>query len=178
MKRFLQFLGVLLVVVIVLVLGRAATMPEVFSIEESISVAAPVDKVFPQIADLKNWEGWSPWKAKDPSIENTYSEVTDSVGATQSWTSKDSGSGTLQLTGLEPNEIVEYKLIFKEWESETDGFVKLEPETGATKITWVMKGQNTFADKVFWVVFRLESAIRKDFQFGLGQLKKISENTM
>ena len=56
-----------LVLAIAAVLIHAATKPDTFTLQRSASIAAPPDKVYPLIADVKAFNAWNPWALKDPT---------------------------------------------------------------------------------------------------------------
>ncbi|MEP6793643.1 MAG: SRPBCC family protein, partial [Saprospiraceae bacterium] len=61
-KKSLLWLGFLILALILFSL----LLPKEVTISRSITVSAPIDRVFDQVNDLRNWEKWSPWKRMDP----------------------------------------------------------------------------------------------------------------
>ena len=98
MKKILLGIVGFLVLAIVVLFGLSTTAPPAYKIERSLAITAAAAQVFTHVEDIRSWEKWSPWKAHDATIVNTYSEVTKGVGASQTWTSEKSGAGTLTLT--------------------------------------------------------------------------------
>ena len=47
----------------------AATRPDTFSVQRSVNINAPPEKIFVLINDFHNWESWSPWEKIDPCDE-------------------------------------------------------------------------------------------------------------
>ena len=56
-----------LAVVVLVVLGLAATKPDSFSVQRSIQIKATPDKIYPLVADFHRWTEWSPWAALPPA---------------------------------------------------------------------------------------------------------------
>lgn len=50
-----QIAVVALVAIVAVILGLAAMKPDRFRVERSIAIAAPADKVYPLIADFREW---------------------------------------------------------------------------------------------------------------------------
>ena len=53
-------------------------------------VAAPPERIYPLVADLRAWRAWSPWEALDPAMTRTFGGAPSGVGATYGW----AGNGT------------------------------------------------------------------------------------
>lgn len=71
-KKILIALAVLCVVLVVA--GVVISLqPGTFSVQRSVTVAAPPSKVFSQVDDLQAWDAWSPWKELDPNPKKTMS---------------------------------------------------------------------------------------------------------
>lgn len=88
------------VVFLVAVLGYAATQPDSFSVERTISISAPPEKVFAHLNDFHAWDAWSPWAKLDPAMKTTYGGPASGPGATYEWTgNSDVGTGRMEITG-------------------------------------------------------------------------------
>lgn len=59
-------------VLIAAVLAFATTRPDSFRIERSMLVQAPPQAVYPQIADFRRWQAWSPYENLDPAMKRRY----------------------------------------------------------------------------------------------------------
>ena len=70
-----------LVVVVAGILIYAATRPDSFRVQRSISIKAPPEKVFTLINDLRDWSKWSPYEKKDPGMKRTFSGASSGKGA-------------------------------------------------------------------------------------------------
>jgi hypothetical protein len=176
MKKPMMAAGGFLALVVGGVLVFAGTRPSGYKIERSIDISGSADAIFAKIGELPEWDKWSPWKAKDASMKTTYSGPKSGVGATQSWTSKSGGDGSLKITELINNHKMRYVLTFKDWDSKSDGEFRLDPISAAsTRLTWTMEGKNTFVGKVFWVVFGVDKSVEQDFEQGLASIKTLVE---
>jgi hypothetical protein len=51
----------LLALAVAVVLVLAARKPDAFSVHRSAAIKASPEKIYPLIADFRNWGLWSPW---------------------------------------------------------------------------------------------------------------------
>jgi uncharacterized protein YndB with AHSA1/START domain len=65
MKKVFSFLLICLLGLV----GYAASQPDSFQLERSITVKAPPEKVFALVNDFQQWGKWSPWDKKDPAMK-------------------------------------------------------------------------------------------------------------
>ena len=61
----------ILLVLVIAVLGYAATQPDSFAMERTISINAAPEKIFANVNDFHAWENWSPWAKLDPAMKTT-----------------------------------------------------------------------------------------------------------
>jgi hypothetical protein len=169
--------GIGLAAVIVVLLIVIATRPSTYRVERHATIAAPVDVVFAQVKDFRKWEPWSPWAKLDPAMKTKFDGTQGEVGAYYDWEGNDEvGSGRMTITAIKPNERVDIKLEFrKPFESKADNGFTVEAAGKDTKITWFMSGQNDFMGKAFSLVMDMDAMIGKDFENGLGSMKKVAE---
>lgn len=162
-------IGVLLIVI--------ATRPSTYHVERSITMSAPAEVVYAQVADFHKWEPWSPWAKLDPSMKVTYEGTQGAVGASYAWTGNDDvGAGKMTILAVEPNKRVDIDLQFiKPFESlAKNGFV-FESAGKETKVTWHMDGTNNFMSKAMSLFMDMDKMIGNDFEKGLAAMKKVAE---
>lgn len=177
-KKALLIAGGILGGVIALTLVSASLKSANYRIERSIEIAGSADAVFVRIADLSEWEKWSPWKARDAKMKFTYSGPKSGTGAIQNWTSPDSGDGTLKITESLMNQKIRYLLTFKGWDAKSEGEFRFEPvSAAATRLVWTMEGKNGFMGKLVWMLGGLEKTMTADFDQGLANIKHGVEQT-
>jgi len=85
MFETLVIIAIVLAVIIAAVLIIAATKPDRFSVQRAAVIDAPVDKIFPLIADFHEWRKWSPWEDRDPELKRSYSGAERGKGAIYAW---------------------------------------------------------------------------------------------
>jgi len=173
-------------IAIYIVLGVAITFfvlsmmgPRDYTVERSVSIARPVGDVFNYLRFLKKQEEWGPWARMDPDMEHQYSGEDGREGFISAWKgNKKVGEGEQEITRLVENEIIGSRLRFiKPFKSQSDVELRLKQrDNGETLVTWHMHGD--FASpvfRIFGLFSSMDKAIGKDFEEGLGTLKKIME---
>lgn len=176
--KILKVTALLIGLFVVAVFAMAAMQDKHFRIERSTTINASPTRVFPYIGELQKWEVWSPWRAEDPSVKNSYEGPASGVGATSKWTSDKMGSGQMTMTEFVPDSKVKVHLTFIEpMPSENDADLTLTPEGDATRVSWSMEGEHNLIGRVFWILFRAENMLNSDFDLGLSLMKKAVEGT-
>lgn len=64
----LKLVFINVVIILAAVLIYAATKPDTFHVERSISIKAAPEKIFPLINDFHLWNEWTPYN-KDPAMK-------------------------------------------------------------------------------------------------------------
>jgi uncharacterized protein YndB with AHSA1/START domain len=166
-----------LVVIIVALLGYAATKPDTFRLERSASIKAAPETIFAQLNDFRSWGNWSPWEKLDPALQRTYSGAAIGAGAVYAWKgNSEVGAGRMEILESSPASQISIKLDFIEpFEGHNTTEFTLQPEGEATKITWAMHGPNQFLGKVMSLFVNMDEMVGKDFETGLANLKTVAE---
>jgi hypothetical protein len=167
--------GVLVAVAAILIL--AATKPDGFRIERSVTIQASAERIFPLINDFHDWSQWAPQDREDPSIQRTYSGPASGVGAASEWTgSGKAGSGKMSITeSAAPSRVVIDVHFVKPFAAHNVNVFTLEPEGTATKVTWTMEGTNLYFMKLMSVFSSIDRMMGGHFESGLRDLKAAAE---
>ncbi len=173
--RFLRRLVFLIFLILGFFFILSFFLPDKASLERSVVVDAPQQKVFNQVNELKNWEKWSPFSQADPTINIAYEGKTVGEGAKYSWKSENSGAGYLQIKESNPPHSLGTYVYFGE-QGDGNGFWRFEPvSNNQTKVTWGFNtefGMNPF-QKYFGLM--LDRMLGPSYETGLENLKKVSE---
>ncbi len=87
---------IVLAVIVMGVLGLAATQPDSFTVTRSASIKASPDKLYTMVADFRRWTEWSPWEGLDPAMKRTHSGAPAGTGAVYQWDgNSDVGAGRM-----------------------------------------------------------------------------------
>jgi uncharacterized protein YndB with AHSA1/START domain len=176
----LKILGIILAVVVVavaIVAIYAATKPDSFTVQRSIAIEAPPEKIFAIINDLRGWSAWSPYEAKDPGMKRTYSGAPSGKGAIYEWDGNSKvGQGRMEIIDTAPPDKVVIKLDFlRPFEGHNTAEFSFVPQGDTTTVTWAMYGPARYITKVMGTLFDLDKMIGNDFEAGLANLKAAAE---
>lgn len=171
-------LVLLLVIAIVVLVIAAMSQPNEFTVQRSLSMAAPPEVAFAHVNDLTKWEAWSPWEKLDPNMKKTFTETTAGDGASYTWDgSKDVGEGTLTIARSQPTERIDFNLQFvRPFACENDVVFTFVPSGDQTTVTWKMDGKHTLFSKVMGLFISMDKMCGDQFTEGLESLKQITEN--
>lgn len=171
LKWFLVALGG----ITALLFGGALFLKSTFSVERSIDIVAPADKVYGLIANPRHWKQWSVWNRRDPAMEITYSGPESGSGATWAWKSKSEGDGRMSFTTAEPGRRLGYDLFFPDFGTTSKGEFTLQPLSSGTRVTWRMDGDMGQNLLYRWFALGADRMVGADFQDGLAGLKQVAE---
>jgi uncharacterized protein YndB with AHSA1/START domain len=168
---------IVLVVAIAAVLIVAATRPDTFSVKRAATIAAPPDRIYPLIEDFHQWGAWSPYDKRDPAMTRTFSGAERGKGAVYEWDGNNKvGKGRIEVTDAAAPSRVTLKLdMIKPMEGHNVVNFTLEPNGGATTVTWAMRGSCAYPAKVMGLICNMDKMIGKDFEAGLANLKALAE---
>lgn len=172
--KVLKTIGIALLVIIAVGLIAAVFLPKHFTYERTVDINAPKEVVYGVINDMKTWEEWGPWKQQDSTMLVTYSEKTEGLGAAYSWTSENSGNGTITVTEATPPTHQKSRIEF-EGQGGGDAWFKLEDgDAGATRTTWGFVFDAPWPFNLL-VALSSDGEMNEMFDTGLSGIKKMAE---
>jgi uncharacterized protein YndB with AHSA1/START domain len=150
---------------------------DTYTVQRSLTMNAPPERVYDQIADFHNWTNWSPWEDIDPQLVRTYSGPRSGVGAVYGWAgNRKAGQGRMEITDVVLPSRVRIDLVFeKPWKARNDTVFTIEPDGEGSIVTWSMTGRRTFMTKVMGVFKTMDAFLGPDFEKGLSRLKATTE---
>lgn len=168
---------IVLVLAIAGVLLYAGTKPDDFGVRRTASIKAAPERIYPLIADFRQWPSWSPYEAKDPAMKRTLGTVAAGPGATYAWEgNKEVGQGDMTITTVEAPQRVSIRLNFiKPFAATNQVDFVLEPQGDSTRVTWDMHGPAPYVTKLMSTFFDMDRMIGRDFELGLANLKAAAE---
>ena len=178
MFEIVAIVAIVLAVAIAIVLILAAAKPDAFSVRRATTVRAPAEKIFALINDFHRWGTWSPYEARDPAMKRSYSGPANGVGAVYGWDGNNNvGAGRMEiLDASAPAKIVIKLDFFKPFEGHNTAEFTILPQGDATDVRWVMHGPAPFMSRLMQVFINIDRMIGKDFEIGLANLKRLTEN--
>ena len=81
----------------------------------------------------------------------------------------------MEFTQAEPNKLLGYRLVFKEFNSTSIGTLKLEPEGATTKVAWSVAGKAGNNPMMRYMGLMMDGMIGIDFDAALANLKVLAE---
>lgn len=180
--KFLKYLFFLLLIVAIGASVYVATLDGDYQVEDSRVINAPAQLIFNEVNELKSWEQWGPWQEDDPNIVMSFPEKTSGVGASYSWKGETAPDGSIKTIDVIPNKSIDQTIVFDTplGKSQSDVYWTFEEVEGGTKVTWGMKGSQSFKDKAFWATqdSTYSQVIRPMFPRGLENLDELVKEKM
>jgi len=172
---------IVIAVAVAAVLAYAASKPDTFMVRRSASIAAPPEKIFPMIDDLRAQSAWSPFE-KDPNMKRTHSGAPRGKGAVYAWDgNRQVGAGRIAITDSVPPTKVELLLdMSRPFKAHnTVEFTLDRIGTGTTvtgtNVTWAMQGRQPYMAKVMGLFVDCDKMCGGMFEEGLAKLKALAE---
>jgi len=147
-----------------------------YAIERSIDIKAPRDTVFEQIKYFKNFRKWSPWSEIDSDMKVTIEGTDGAPGAKLHWDgNKDVGKGFIELKNITETGVETEITRLKPWQNVTPAPFIITGDTLMTKVTWKFNMYIGFPWNGLAMFTDVNRSVGKDFERGLGNLKKLAE---
>lgn len=161
-------------VIVAAILIYAATKPNSFRVSRTANIAATPARIFPLVNNLADHSQWSPF-ARDPKINNKVSGPAEGEGARVDFTG--SCAGSLAITDSAPVSRIEMRLVMtKPMKADNQVEFGFVPYGGSsTDVTWTMGGPQPYLGKLMSIFINCDKMVGKQFEQGLADLKKISE---
>lgn len=165
------------VVLIAAVLIYAATKPDTFRVQRSISINAPPERILAHINDLTKWGAWSPWEKMDPAMKKTLSDAPQGKGAVCEWNGNNAvGQGRMEILESLPASKILIKLDFlKPFEAHNFAEFIFERNGNSTNVTWAMFGPAPYIAKVISLFMNCDKMVGPQFETGLANMKAVTE---
>lgn len=173
LKRFV--LGITLL--LVLLVAVAFALPQHITVARSKVIDAPEGDVFPYVNNLRRFNEWQPWAARDPETRYEFSGPEEGEGAQMEWNSDNPevGSGSHRIVESQKNRVVRVDLDFGAM-GEAQATYELQPHGAGTRVVWVFDtnvGNNPLQR---WMGLMFDRWVGQDFEEGLERLKKVAES--
>lgn len=166
----------LVVLAIAVVAVIALQRPDTFRVARSISIAAPAEKIFPLVNDVRAFNSWNPYAQKAPELKGSYSGPFIGPGAHYDFESKKSGSGSFEIVQATAPSQVQMRLdMTAPFKVQNVITFTISPQGAVTQTTWAMEGPAPFLSKFMGVIFNMDKMIGADFETGLANLKAKAE---
>ena len=167
---------IVIAVAVAAVLAYAASKPDTFMVRRSASIAAPPEKIFPMIEDLRAQSTWSPFE-KDPNMKRTHSGAPRGKGAVYAWDgNRQVGAGRIAITESVPSSKVVLLLdMVRPFKAHNTVEFTLDRIGAGTNVTWAMQGRQPYMAKVMGLFLDCDKMCGGMFEEGLAKLKVLAE---
>jgi len=139
MLKKIKYFILLVFIIAVALGGYYISLPSNFTVSRERQINAPANLVFNQIADLKNWQKWAPWKDKDSLIKFEYPGSTKKEGDYFRFTDTDGNRQKLTNLSLKNDTLVEQSLASNENIQEYKW--QIAPNENGVKLIWTVSGE-------------------------------------
>lgn len=176
--KILKIIGIIFLVIIVAVVIFILTLKGENHLERSITINAPVEKVYKVVSDFSYNKEWSPWYKMDPNTKYEYTENTSGVGAKYSWDSEDPNvmKGEQEIIEDRKNEFVNTSMKFGDMAGTYSASFILKPvDDNTTELTWTYDGKADAVGEKFFIDYLTESFLGPQYEQGLADLKTYIE---
>lgn len=165
-----------IVALLVLLLLLAASKPDTFRVERTISIKGAPAQAAALINDFHHWAAWSPWEKLDPAMQRTFSGAAQGVGAIYEWTGNGKvGQGRMQIMETSPSRTLIKLDFIRPFAGHNTTEYTFEAKGEYTQVTWAMFGPCPFVSKIMQVFTSMDRMIGKDFEAGLNNIKAVVE---
>jgi hypothetical protein len=163
---------------IVTALVIAAVVGTGWTIERSVIINAPADRIWKEMGTLRLLNSWNPWSTQDPDIKLDFKGEDGQPGSSYTWDSqvKSVGAGQQTILSTIPNKELHTRVDFyKPFKGTGNSYLKLDGQNGATKVSWGMVSSTPYPMNILKVFGFIEKSMDKPFKQGLNELKRRSE---
>lgn len=170
MLRALKWLGLGLLVAIAVILVLAARRPDTFVVSRERVIAAPAERIFSLIEDLRAFNTWNPFVVGQ-EMPLAYGGPERGVGASNRFGPGSGGTGTLSILETAPPSRVRMLLdMSAPMAARNDIVFALRPEGAGTRVTWSMTGNSPYLAKVIHTLVNMDSMVGGRMEAGLAAL--------
>jgi hypothetical protein len=150
-------------------------LPSQWSVEQSVLIDAPPERIHPLVEDLHRWPDWAGPVQADPSLEYEYSGPEKGVGAEQHWTSS-AGRGHTKILSSDPATGIRIESAYLSDEINGEASLTYAAEGDKTRVTWQGTGKMV---PVLGALFltSIEAGVADFYRHALGQLKQLAEES-
>ena len=177
MLEVLTYIVAGLAAVIAIILVLASRRPDSFSTARTLRIAAPPERLFGLINNLREMNRWNPYALRDTNGTTTYSGPESGRGAHFDFAGPKSGSGFIEIVDSSPpTSVVMRLMMLKPFRADNRVEFTIKPSGGAFDVSWTMSGSQPLMAKVFGMFVDCDKMVGRDFEEGLANLKAIAEN--
>lgn len=172
MRAFEWLIGAVLVLaVMALLIGLM--LPSQLVVSRSLVIAAPPERVYAVIRDLRHYEDFLPWNAPDSDIVYRYPGATSGVAARMEWQAVGSqvSVGSLEITAALEDRRIEMQVRHDRDSRMMDNWLQLQPVEAGTRVEWGMRKELGWGLLGRYTAVLFDDAIGAQYERGLKRLR-------
>lgn len=176
--KIVKIIIIALAVIFGLLIVVGIFLPTTMTIEKSIVIDTPANVPYSQVTNLRNMQKWDPWSNEDSNMVTNYQGPVIGTGSKRIWTNKDKNEAIGSMTIIKdvPFSLIMAELEFGDQGKSTASFQFDEIEKNKTKVTWSFISDIDIPILGGYIVAIMTNAVEKEYDKGLQNLKKVSEN--
>lgn len=174
MNAVIKTIVYIIVAITVIFYGGAYVLPPEARVERAVEIAAPPEKVFAIVGDLRRVPEWTPWVTADPQTRFEFAGE-PGVGQSMRWASNNPlvGNGTEKVTAFEPATRIAIQSDYGEFGT-SESTITLAPSGSGTTLT------RSFVSPLPGVVDRwaglmIDGSVGSEYEKGLASIKALAE---
>jgi len=147
--KILKYLLFLLLIVFIAGSIYVATKDGDYLMEKSRVIPAPASLLYKEVNEMANWEEWSYWGSEEDIVVSLRQPASGETSGF-SWENSQMGSGSITTVSAIPDKSLEQQLVINGSISniKIDLYWKFEPVEEGTKVTWGVKDDLNFKEKL------------------------------
>jgi hypothetical protein len=168
-----------IVALVVLILVLALFTKKGYSIQREVIINKPKEEVFFYLKHLRNQDMFSKWVMTDPFMDKKYTGVDGTVGFIYAWEgNKQAGKGEQEIKNIIEGERLDIEVRFvKPFEAIAQTpFTTEAISPNQTKVIWFMISEMKYPMNIIMLFMNMDTALGKDMDISLGNLKTILEH--
>jgi Polyketide cyclase / dehydrase and lipid transport len=177
MKKFVQFVIGLVLIVLLAIFVIGLVEPREVVIMRSTVIRAPKEVVFDQIMRFKNWTNWSPWyKMDSDKIKISYAGTDGVAGSSYHWEGSDkTGAGDMKNIGVDGTQMNFEMNIIRPLDKTIEGYIKVTDTAGMARVVWRMEVKMSYPFNAALLLLNFDKFFGGDLDAGLANMKQYVE---
>ena len=160
-----------LAVLLLMLAGVGLALPSQVTIARSDVINAPEGIVFSNLNNLRRFNEWSPWAARDPQLKVTFAGPEEGAGARIEWSSgkRSVGEGSMEILESAPSRRIDLAVNFHDLQGQS--YFDVVPAGSGSKVTWGFTYDTGPNPLRRWTGLMLDRLLGAEFRDGLVKLK-------
>ncbi len=177
MKTLLKYISIIFIALALIYIGLCALGPKNFNTDVSTQINAPTAVVFNLVNSVQKHALWNDWSLRDTAMSITYNHIDYGVGAESFWDSPTQGKGKQKIVESKRNEKVSTRLQMDGWDGFSTADFIFTNNKKKTNLQWTFRSSEDlpFLMRGFFMVMGMKGSMKKSYETGVANIKKIAE---